>query len=133
MRAIRSCRSFSAPWARRSASVRCSGPCPDCCSRAAGSPAGACGPVKIAPMRRASTLSQYLIERQRAGKINAVLRLLSETIARACKAISTRVNKGALGGGGASLGVENVQGETQKALDVLSNEILMEANEWGGN
>ena len=84
-------------------------------------------------MRRASTLSQYLIERQRAGKINADLRLLIETIARACKAISTRVNKGALGGGGASLGVENVQGETQKALDVLSNEILMEANEWGGN
>src|SRR5688572_2327683 len=84
-------------------------------------------------MRRASTLSQYLIERQRAGRINADLRLLIETIARACKAISTRVNKGALGGGGASLGVENVQGETQKALDVLSNEILMEANEWGGN
>jgi fructose-1,6-bisphosphatase I len=83
-------------------------------------------------MRRAS-LTQFLIERQHAGKINADLRLLIETIARACKAISTRVNKGALGGGGASLGVENVQGETQKALDVLSNEILMEANEWGGN
>jgi len=83
-------------------------------------------------MRRPS-LTQFLIERQRAGRINADLRLLIETIARACKAISTRVNKGALGGGGASLGVENVQGETQKALDVLSNEILMEANEWGGN
>ena len=83
-------------------------------------------------MRRAS-LTQFLIERQHAGKINADLRLLIETIARACKAISTRVNKGALGGGGASLGIENVQGETQKALDVLSNEILMEANEWGGN
>jgi len=83
-------------------------------------------------MRRPS-LTQFLIERQRAGKINADLRLLIETIARACKAISTRVNKGALGGGGASLGTENVQGETQKALDVLSNEILLEANEWGGN
>ncbi len=83
-------------------------------------------------MRRPS-LTQFLIERQRAGRINADLRLLLETIARACKAISTRVNKGPLGGGGASLGVENVQGETQKALDVLSNEILLEANEWGGN
>jgi fructose-1,6-bisphosphatase I len=83
-------------------------------------------------MRRAS-LTQFLIERQHAGKINADLRLLIETIARACKAISTRVNKGPLGGGGTSLGVENVQGETQKALDVLSNEILLEANEWGGN
>src|SRR3546814_18865031 len=28
---------------------------------------------------------------------------------------------------------ENVQGEVQKKLDVLSNEILLEANEWGGN
>ena len=83
-------------------------------------------------MRRAS-LTQFLIERQHAGKINADLRLLLETIARACKAISTRVNKGPLGGGGVSTGVENVQGEIQKGLDVLSNEILMEANEWGGN
>jgi fructose-1,6-bisphosphatase I len=83
-------------------------------------------------MRRAS-LTQFLIERQRAGKINADLRLLIETIARACKAISTRVNKGALGGGHGSAGTENVQGEIQKNLDVLSNEILLEANEWGGN
>jgi fructose-1,6-bisphosphatase I len=83
-------------------------------------------------MRRPS-LTQFLIERQRDGRINADLRLLLETIARACKAISTRVNKGPLGGGGVSTGVENVQGETQKALDVLSNEILLEANEWGGN
>ena len=45
-------------------------------------------------MRRPA-LTQILIERQRAGRINADLRLLIETIARACKAISTRVNKGA--------------------------------------
>jgi fructose-1,6-bisphosphatase I len=83
-------------------------------------------------MRRPS-LTQFLIERQRSGRINADLRLLIETIARACKAISTRVNKGPLGGAGVSTGVENVQGEIQKGLDVLSNEILMEANEWGGN
>ncbi len=83
-------------------------------------------------MRRA-TLTQFLIERQRAGRINADLRLLIETCARACKAISTRVNKGALGGGLGSAGTENVQGEMQKKLDVLSNEILLEANEWGGN
>ena len=83
-------------------------------------------------MRRTS-LSQFLIERQRAGKINADLRLLIETIARACKAISTRVNKGALGGGHGNAGNENVQGEMQKNLDVMSNEILLEANEWGGN
>ncbi|MCC6658764.1 MAG: class 1 fructose-bisphosphatase, partial [Rhodocyclaceae bacterium] len=30
-------------------------------------------------------------------------------------------------------GSENVQGEAQKKLDVISNEILLEANEWGGH
>jgi len=79
-------------------------------------------------------LTQFLIERQRGKSlINADLRLLIETIARACKAISTRVNKGALADGLGSAGSENVQGEAQKKLDVLSNEILLQANEWGGN
>jgi fructose-1,6-bisphosphatase I len=84
-------------------------------------------------MRRI-TLSQFLVARQRdKGLINADLRLLLETIARACKAISTRVNKGALADGHGSLDSVNSQGETQKKLDVLSHEILLEANEWGGN
>src|SRR5512147_1075441 len=82
---------------------------------------------------RCVTLTQFLIQRQHAGKINADLRLLIETVARACKAISTRVNKGALADSYGSAGTENVQGEVQKKLDVLSNEILLEANEWGGN
>ena len=84
-------------------------------------------------MRRV-TLSQYLVASQRDKKlIDADLRLLIETIARACKAISTRVNKGALADGLGSAGKSNVHGEAQKTLDVLSNEILLEANEWGGN
>jgi fructose-1,6-bisphosphatase I len=85
-----------------------------------------------AAMRR-MTLTQFLIQRQRAGRINADLRLLIETVARACKAISTRVSKGALADGHGTTGTENVQGEMQKKLDVLSNEILLQANEWGGN
>ena len=84
-------------------------------------------------MRRV-TLSQFLVSRQRERNlINADLRLLIETIARACKAISTRVNKGALADGLGSAATKNVHGEAQKTLDVLSNEILLEANEWGGN
>ena len=84
-------------------------------------------------MRRV-TLTQFLVSRQRnKNLINADLRLLLETIARACKAISTRVNKGALADGLGSTQNTNIQGEVQKKLDVLSNEILLEANEWGGN
>ena len=79
------------------------------------------------------SLTQFLIEQQREGRINADLRLLIEVVARACKRISIAVGKGALGGVLGSAGTENVQGETQKKLDVLSNEILLEANAWGGH
>ena len=54
-------------------------------------------------------------------------------VARACKEISHAVSKGALGGVLGSMGTENVQGEVQKKLDVISNDILLEANEWGGH
>ena len=79
------------------------------------------------------TLTQFLVGRQQQNIINADLRLLLETIARACKAISTRVNKGALADGHGTVDASNVHGEIQKKLDVLSNEILLEANVWGGN
>ena len=79
------------------------------------------------------SLTRFLIEEQHAGHINADLRLLIEVVARACKSISIAVGKGALGGVLGSAETENVQGEVQKKLDVLSNEILLEANEWGGH
>ena len=79
------------------------------------------------------SLTRYLIEEQRAGRINADLRLLIEVVARACKSISVAVGKGALGGVLGDAGTGNVQGEAQKKLDVLSNEILLEANAWGGH
>ena len=69
-------------------------------------------------MRRV-TLTQFLVGRQQQNLINADLRLLLETIARACKAISTRVNKGALDDGPAGPPTSNVHGEVQKKLDVL--------------
>ncbi|MCI1711242.1 MAG: class 1 fructose-bisphosphatase [Chiayiivirga sp.] len=81
----------------------------------------------------AVSLTRYLIEEQRAGRISADLRLLIEVVARACKSISIAVGKGALGGVLGDAGTGNVQGEAQKKLDVLSNEILLEANAWGGH
>lgn len=80
------------------------------------------------------SLTRFLIEEQRAkSQINADLRLLIEVVARACKRISIAIGKGALGGVLGSAETENVQGETQKKLDVLSNEILLDANAWGGH
>ena len=80
------------------------------------------------------SLTQYLVEQQREhGHIPQELRLLIEVVARACKHIAIAVNKGALGGVLGSAGSENVQGEVQKKLDIIANEVLIEANEWGGH
>jgi len=84
-------------------------------------------------MRRV-TLTQYLVEQERKRKtVPAELRLLLEVIARACKAISHAVGKGELADVLGAAGTDNVQGEAQKKLDVISNEVLLEANMWGGS
>ncbi|WP_394789798.1 class 1 fructose-bisphosphatase [Rhodoferax sp.] len=80
------------------------------------------------------SLTRYLVEQQRVdGLIPSQLRLLIEVVARACKGISHAVNKGALGGVLGTAESENVQGEIQKKLDIIANEVLIEANEWGGH
>lgn len=79
------------------------------------------------------SLTQYLIGEQRAGRIDAELRLLVEVVARAVKAIAVQVSKGALAGVLGEAGSQNVQGEAQKKLDIIANDILLQANEWGGH
>jgi len=84
-------------------------------------------------MKRIS-LTQHLIEEQRLHHtIPSELRLLIEVVSRACKTISHSVSKGALGDVLGAASTENVQGEIQKKLDIISNEILLQANEWGGH
>ena len=85
-------------------------------------------------MSKTISLTRYLVEQQRLeGHIPPELRLLLEVVARACKNISHAVNKGALGSVMGSAESENVQGEIQKKLDIIANEVLIEANEWGGH
>ena len=80
------------------------------------------------------SLTRYLVEKQRVDdRIPSDLRLLLEVVARACKSISHAVNKGALGDVLGTAGTDNVQGEVQKKLDIIANEVLIEANEWGGH
>jgi fructose-1,6-bisphosphatase I len=79
------------------------------------------------------TLTRYLTEQQGDhGSIPFDLRLLIESVASACREISYHVGKGALGGELGSAGTQNVQGETQKKLDIITNDIMLEANQWGG-
>ena len=80
-----------------------------------------------------TSLTRFLVEEQQAGRITADLRQLIAIVARACTSISIAVGKGALGGVLGDAGTGNVQGEAQKKLDVISNDILLEANAWGGH
>jgi fructose-1,6-bisphosphatase I len=83
---------------------------------------------------RRISLTQYLVEQQREhGRIQGELRLLIEVVARACKRIAIAVNKGALGDVLGTTDQSNVQGEIVKKLDLIANEVLIEANEWGGH
>ncbi len=85
-------------------------------------------------MTQRISLTRYLVEQQRVhGLLPGDLRLLLEVVARACKRISQAVNKGDLGDVMGAATTENVQGEIQKKLDIIANEVLIEANEWGGH
>ncbi|RNE91475.1 class 1 fructose-bisphosphatase [Marichromatium sp. AB31] len=81
-----------------------------------------------------TTITQYIIEEQRhvAGATGDFSGLLNDVVT-ACKVISNMVNHGALVGVLGSAGQENVQGETQKKLDVLSNDVFLKSNEWAGH
>jgi fructose-1,6-bisphosphatase I / sedoheptulose-1,7-bisphosphatase len=93
------------------------------------------------PLSQRWTLTRYLIEeRRRFPEANGDLNALVLDVALACKAIARIVAFGDLSdslGAGPSLkalgGDVNVQGETQKPLDVLANDIFIRMNEWNGH
>jgi fructose-1,6-bisphosphatase I/sedoheptulose-1,7-bisphosphatase len=83
------------------------------------------------------TLTRYLIEERRrfphaSGDFNALIL----DVSLACKAIARTVALGALGADTASIAASstiNVQGEVQRPLDVMSNELFVRMNEWSGH
>jgi fructose-1,6-bisphosphatase len=79
-----------------------------------------------------TTLSKFIIEEQRRLEGGAELIALVNDIQTACKYIANAVARGALTGARGSAGTANVHGEEQKALDVISNQIMLSSCEWGG-
>ena len=86
-----------------------------------------------------TTLTQFIIEEQRraTGATGEFSGLLHD-VAIACKAIANAVSKGALAGvlgthGADDVAAVNIQGETQKKLDVISNDVMIAANIWAGH
>ncbi|MGH9130376.1 MAG: class 1 fructose-bisphosphatase [Acidimicrobiales bacterium] len=85
---------------------------------------------------RRKTLTRFTIEREHesvekgpTGDFSSLL----NTVATAAKIISNQVNKGALLGTLGSAGEQNVQGEVQKTLDVITNNIMIAQTEWAGH
>lgn len=65
-----------------------------------------------------------LIPTLRGDNVELELIMLIRTVLAACKEISYRVRQGALSGVLGSALAENIQGETQKKLDVIANDLL---------
>lgn len=70
-------------------------------------------------------LSQFL--EQQMGNLTPELAQVISTIAATCQTIDQALQKGALAGVLGSAQHENVQGEEQKKLDVISNDYLIDA------
>ena len=70
-------------------------------------------------------LSQFL--EQQMGNLTPELAQVISTIAATCQTIDQALQKGALAGVVGSAQHENVQGEEQKKLDVISNDYLIDA------
>lgn len=80
-----------------------------------------------------TTLTQFLIEERRRhpharGDLNALIL----NVALTCRAIAKRVAHGAIESSRSVTTATNVQGEEQKPLDVISNQLFVRTNEWSG-
>ncbi|MDD2724561.1 MAG: class 1 fructose-bisphosphatase [Methylovulum sp.] len=80
------------------------------------------------------TLTRFIIEQQRGlPEASGTFTLLLNNIITACKQIANKVNRGQLIGVLGSAGSENVQGEIQKKLDIITHEIMVNQLNWTGH
>ncbi len=73
------------------------------------------------------TIKEFLAQHLQGEHCIALTAMLSDVIG-ACKQIAVAIDRGALADNMGSLASENVQGEVQKALDVITNNIFIEAS-----
>jgi len=80
------------------------------------------------------TLTQFMSEQQRLFPgVSGNFTLLLNDIATACKKISHLVNRGDLIGVLGNADSENVQGEVQKKLDIITHDIMENSLRWSGH
>jgi len=79
-----------------------------------------------------TTVSKFLIQNVPEGPHGRELAALLVDVAAVIKAISAAVGKGPLAGLSGLAGSENAQGEAQKKLDVVADELFVRGIEWSG-
>ena len=80
------------------------------------------------------SVGQFIVETQRAhADASGDLSGLLNDIVSACKQISHLVGRSGLTGLGGYADSENIQGETQKKLDIISNEVMIDHLKWTGH
>ena len=85
-------------------------------------------------MNTHKTLTQFIVEQQRANpQSKDDLTGLMNDIASACKKISHLVNRSGIIGIGGAAESENVQGEVQKELDIITNDVMVDHLNWTGH
>ncbi|CAN1275623.1 Fructose-1,6-bisphosphatase, chloroplastic [Linum perenne] len=85
-------------------------------------------PSKPVTKKRSSyeiqTLTTWLLQQEQAGVIDAELTIVLSSISTACKQIASLVQRAGISNLTGVQGAVNVQGEDQKKLDVVSNEVF---------
>jgi len=79
-----------------------------------------------------TTISKFLIQQVPEGPHSRALAALLVDVAAVIKAVSAAVGKGPLSGMSGLAGAENAQGEAQKKLDIVSDELFVRGIEWSG-
>lgn len=72
-----------------------------------------------------TTLTTWLLKQEQAGVIDAELTIVLSSISMACKQIASLVQRASISNLTGVQGAVNVQGEDQKKLDVVSNEVCI--------
>jgi len=83
-------------------------------------------------MSRRTTLAQYLSQHHQGNPDATALTRLTESIAEACIEIAALVRHGELAGVLGAAGQQNVQGEEQKQLDIIANDVFIEKTQASG-
>jgi fructose-1,6-bisphosphatase I len=80
------------------------------------------------------SVNQFIVEEQRShpDSTGDLTGLLSDVVS-ACKKISHLVSRSNIIGLGGYADSENVQGETQKKLDIITNEVMVDHLKWTGH